>query len=63
MNQLKDSYLNPLLHPYLIFLYEKYSDQGFVILDFPCNQFGNQAPGSDEEIALFCDARFGIKFP
>lgn len=44
-------------------LYEKYSDQGFVILDFPCNQFGNQAPGSDEEIALFCDARFGIKFP
>ena len=32
-------------------LYEKYQSQGFEILDFPCNQFGNQAPGSDEEIA------------
>lgn len=44
-------------------LYEKYSDQGFEILDFPCNQFGNQAPGSNEEIALFCSSRFGITFP
>lgn len=44
-------------------LYEKYANRGFVILDFPCNQFGNQAPGSDAEIASFCDVKFGIKFP
>ena len=44
-------------------LYEKYADQNFVILDFPCNQFGNQAPGTNEEIAQFCNSRFGIKFP
>ncbi|MDF2543208.1 MAG: Glutathione peroxidase [Herbinix sp.] len=44
-------------------LYEKYADEGFVILDFPCNQFGHQAPGSDEEIATFCDSHFGITFP
>lgn len=44
-------------------LYEKYQDKGFVVLDFPCNQFGNQAPGSDEEIMDFCDSRYGIKFP
>ena len=43
-------------------LYEKYKDKGFEILDFPCNQFGNQAPGTEEEIASFCDARFGITF-
>ena len=43
-------------------LYEKYKDKGFEILDFPCNQFGNQAPGTEEEIATFCDARFGITF-
>lgn len=44
-------------------LYEKYKDQGFEILDFPCNQFGNQAPGTDEEITSFCTGRFGITFP
>ena len=44
-------------------LYEKYQEKGFEILDFPCNQFGNQAPGSDEEIASFCDSRYGITFP
>jgi glutathione peroxidase len=44
-------------------LYEKYKDQGFIILDFPCNQFGGQAPGSNEEILNFCDAKFGITFP
>ena len=44
-------------------LYEKYSDEGFVILDFPCNQFGHQAPGSDEEIVSFCDSTYGITFP
>ncbi|MBQ9276857.1 MAG: glutathione peroxidase [Clostridia bacterium] len=44
-------------------LYEKYQEKGFEILDFPCNQFANQAPGSDEEIGSFCQARFGITFP
>lgn len=44
-------------------LFEKYKDQGFIILDFPCNQFGGQAPGSNEEILNFCDAKFGITFP
>jgi len=43
-------------------LYEKYASQGFEILDFPCNQFGNQAPGSDEEITDFCNSRYGITF-
>ncbi|SDB26819.1 glutathione peroxidase [Eubacterium oxidoreducens] len=43
-------------------LYDKYQEQGFEILDFPCNQFANQAPGSDEEIATFCTGRFGITF-
>ena len=44
-------------------LYEKYRDQGFVILDFPCNQFGQQAPGSIREIHQFCTANFNIEFP
>lgn len=44
-------------------LYEKYQEQGFVVLDFPCNQFGNQAPGSDEEITSFCSTNYGITFP
>ena len=44
-------------------LYEKYGDEGFVILDFPCNQFGHQTPGSDEEIVSFCDSTYGITFP
>lgn len=44
-------------------LYEKYQAQGLEILDFPCNQFGNQAPGSDEEIADFCQSRYGVTFP
>ncbi len=43
-------------------LYEKYNKDGFEILDFPCNQFLNQAPGSAEEIASFCTGRFGITF-
>lgn len=43
-------------------LYEKYHDQAFEILDFPCNQFGKQAPGTDEEIDGFCSLNFGIKF-
>ena len=44
-------------------LYNKYKDKGFEILDFPCNQFANQAPGNDEEIHTFCTGRFGITFP
>jgi len=44
-------------------LYAQYKDQGLEILDFPCNQFANQAPGSDEEIASFCTVNFGTTFP
>ena len=44
-------------------LYNKYKDKGFEILDFPCNQFANQAPGNDDEIHTFCTGRFGITFP
>ena len=44
-------------------LYEKYHDQGFEILDFPCNQFANQAPGTDEEIHEFCTLNYGTTFP
>ena len=43
-------------------LYEKYAEQGFEILDFPCNQFLSQAPGTAEEIASFCTGRFGVTF-
>ena len=42
--------------------YEKYQPQGLEILDFPCNQFGHQAPGSDEEITDFCQSRYGVTF-
>ncbi len=44
-------------------LYKKYAGQGFEILDFPCNQFGNQAPGDIDEIHAFCTGRFGVTFP
>lgn len=44
-------------------LYDAYRDEGLEILDFPCNQFGEQAPGTDEEIHTFCTGRFGITFP
>ena len=44
-------------------IYDEYKDQGLEILDFPCNQFANQAPGTDEEIHTFCKGRFGITFP
>ena len=44
-------------------LYEKYRDRGFEILDFPCNQFANQAPGTEGEIASFCSVKFGVTFP
>ena len=44
-------------------IYDELHDEGLEILDFPCNQFGNQAPEGDEEIHTFCTGRFGIKFP
>lgn len=44
-------------------LYDEFSGRGFTILDFPCNQFGGQAPESDEEIEQFCTLRFNTKFP
>ena len=44
-------------------LYEKYRSQEFVVLDFPCNQFGQQAPGTDESIHEFCKLNFGTEFP
>lgn len=44
-------------------LYQKYRSAGFEILDFPCNQFGEQAPGSIREIHEFCTATFDIHFP
>ena len=44
-------------------LYNKYQKQGFEVLDFPCNQFGHQAPGTDEEIESFCTLRYKTTFP
>ena len=44
-------------------MYREYRDQGFEILDFPCNQFADQAPGSDDEIHEFCQVKFGTEFP
>ncbi|MCR4676219.1 MAG: glutathione peroxidase [Sphaerochaetaceae bacterium] len=43
-------------------LYDTYREKGFEILDFPCNQFGNQAPGSDEEIVSFCTLKYNTTF-
>ena len=44
-------------------MYKEFRDKGFEILDFPCNQFANQAPGSEEEIHSFCTMKFGTEFP
>ena len=44
-------------------IYEEFRNKGLEILDFPCNQFANQAPGDDEEIHSFCTGRYGITFP
>ena len=44
-------------------MYREMKDKGFEILDFPCNQFANQAPGSDDEIHQFCTLKFGTEFP
>jgi glutathione peroxidase len=44
-------------------LYRRHRDRGFVVLGFPCNQFGGQEPGSGAEIARFCSAAYGVTFP
>ena len=44
-------------------LYRKYKEQGFEILDFPCNQFGHQAPGTEEDIHQFCTMNYEVSFP
>ena len=44
-------------------LYRHYRDRGLVVLGFPCNQFGNQEPGTSEDIAQFCALNFGVSFP
>ncbi|KAF9130778.1 glutathione peroxidase gpx1 [Mortierella sp. 14UC] len=44
-------------------LYKRYKDKGFTIIGFPCNQFGGQEPGTEEEIETFCQANFGVTFP
>jgi glutathione peroxidase len=44
-------------------LYSKYKGDGFEVLGFPCDQFGHQEPGSDKEIASFCETNYGVQFP
>ncbi|SCU81199.1 LAFA_0C03268g1_1 [Lachancea sp. 'fantastica'] len=44
-------------------LYKRYHDKGFEIIGFPCNQFGKQEPGTDEEIGQFCQVNYGVTFP
>jgi glutathione peroxidase len=44
-------------------LHEQYADRGFTVLGVPCNQFGEQEPGSPEEIATFCSTSYGVTFP
>ncbi len=44
-------------------LYGKYRDRGFAVLGFPCNQFGSQEPGSEQEIGQFCSTQFDVTFP
>lgn len=44
-------------------IYERYSDRGFKVLGFPCNQFGRQEPGSAEQIQEFCQINYGVTFP
>ncbi len=44
-------------------VYEKYQERGFVVLGFPCNQFGQQEPGSEAEIKTFCEKTFSVDFP
>ncbi len=44
-------------------LYAKYKDRGFAVLAFPCDQFGHQEPGGDDEIKSFCETNYGVDFP
>ena len=44
-------------------LHDEYADRGFTVLGFPCNQFGGQDPGDDEQIAGFCQKNYGVTFP
>jgi glutathione peroxidase len=44
-------------------IYEKYKDQGLVVLGMPCNQFGQQEPGTDQEIKQFCSSKYAVTFP
>jgi glutathione peroxidase len=44
-------------------LYKQYAEQGFVVLGFPCNQFAHQDPGTNAEIASFCQVNYGVSFP
>lgn len=44
-------------------LHARYRDRGFAVLGFPCNQFGSQEPGTDAQIAQFCESRFRVDFP
>ncbi len=44
-------------------MYEEYKDQGFVVLGFPCNQFGGQEPGSESDIKIFCKENYDVSFP
>lgn len=44
-------------------LYQRYKDQGFAVLGFPCDQFGNQEPGTDADIAQFCSLTYAVTFP
>mgnify|MGYP003583355874 FL=1 len=44
-------------------LHQRYADQGLAVLGFPCNQFGRQDPGSNEDIASFCQRNYGVSFP
>ena len=44
-------------------LYETFKEKGFEVLGFPCNQFGSQEPGSEQEIQQFCTLNYGVKFP
>jgi len=44
-------------------LYDKYGERGFTVLGFPCDQFAHQEPGTDDEIAAFCERNYGVSFP
>ncbi|EPY51134.1 glutathione peroxidase Gpx1 [Schizosaccharomyces cryophilus OY26] len=44
-------------------LYQKFKDRGFIVIGFPCNQFGGQEPGSNEEVGEFCQKNYGVTFP